>query len=143
MDDARAALDPFIQLEVKLRRVLDDHPAREQILKLRPFALELVDDVFALFLRSDHRHVDVGVLEVWSYVNLLDCNKLGIKDDLLPEKVAQLPANQLVYTFEAVLSHGLKFPGLSGRLSRQRVGVGSARHSTQMFPGSELLGELL
>ena len=83
MNDAGAALDSLIQLKVQLRGVLDDHPAGEKILELSPFALEQVDDVFALLGRPDYRHVDVGVLQVWSDVHLLNSDKLGIKDDFL------------------------------------------------------------
>ena len=83
MNNAGAALDSLIQLKVQLRGVLDDHPAGEKILELSPFALEQVDDVFALLGRPDYRHVDVGVLQVWSDVHLLNSDKLGIKDDFL------------------------------------------------------------
>ena len=54
MDDPRTSFNALIQLEMQLRRVFDNHPSGEQVLKLSSHALQLSDHVPGLLSAPDH-----------------------------------------------------------------------------------------
>ncbi len=94
IEDTGAALDRFIQLEMKMRGVFQDDPAGELVLKMLTVGLEGFECLFLLPLRADRTDEDLSVLENGTDIDGPYGDQGGLEFHLAPNNHAKLALDQ-------------------------------------------------
>ncbi len=106
LHDPVAALEGVVDLEMKLRRVFEDHPLHEQLLEVLALVQQPRDDLLLLRLVADHADIDVAALQVRRDIRALDGHQRRGEDDLAQDDLAQLAPDDFIDPFETMF-HGI------------------------------------